>query len=211
MATPEGRTKDGFETQFGTNHLAHFLFFQLLKDTMIKSATPDFASRVVSVSSMGHRAGGVHFDNLNFEPKGSGKYQPWLAYGQAKTANIYFANAIERKYGKQNLHGLALHPGGIFTGLQQHLSDEQTAQWDIPEVKRQMKSPEQGAATSVWGATAKALEGKGRVWMEDCQTCGPMPEAAGNFGIGFALWAFDEEAEDRLWEVSNSLVGLTKE
>ena len=208
MATPEGRTKDGFETQFGTNHLAHFLLFQLLKPALLESATPQFPSRVVAVASMGHRAGGVRFDNLNFEPQGSGAYNAWGAYGQSKTANIYFTSYIERYYGAQNLHGMALHPGGISTGLQVHVSDEQKKGWDNDAVRKGMKSPEQGAATSVWGAVAKVLEGKGRLWLEDCQTCGPQPDPPGNFDIGFAPWAFDEEAEDRLWQVSNELVGV---
>lgn len=209
MATPEGRTKDGFETQFGTNHLAHFLLFQLVKDTMLNSATPSAASRVVIVGSMGHRAGGVHFDNLNFDPQGSGVYSPWAAYGQSKTANTYMANYIERHYGSQNLHAMSLHPGGIDTGLQVHVS-EMKKNWGTEEIRKGMKSAEQGAATSVWGATAQALEGKGRIWLENTQTCGPHPEGAGNFDIGFSPWTFDEQAEDKLWDVSNTLVGLTK-
>ncbi|KAF2093504.1 putative short-chain dehydrogenase [Rhizodiscina lignyota] len=211
MATPEGRTKDGFETQFGTNHLAHFLLFQLLKDTILKSATPEFPSRVVAVSSMGHRAGGIRFDNLNFDPQGSGAYNEWSAYGQSKTANIYFASYIHRHYGAQNLHAMALHPGGISTGLQVHVPEALRSVWEQnDEIRKGMKSVEQGAATTVWGAVAKVLQGKGRLWLENCQTCGPQPEVPGNFDIGFAPHAFDEEAEDRLWEVSNSLVGLTK-
>jgi NAD(P)-dependent dehydrogenase (short-subunit alcohol dehydrogenase family) len=85
MACLEGRTKEGFETQFGVNHLAHFLLFQLLKPTLLASSTPAFNSRVVSLSSSGHRACGIQFDDLDFKKAG---YNPWQAYGQAKTANV---------------------------------------------------------------------------------------------------------------------------
>ena len=88
MACPEGQTKDGFETQFGTNHLAHFLLFQLLQPTLLASSTPEFQSRVVSVSSSGHQISGIHFDDLDLKKQG---YEKWTAYGQSKTANIYLA------------------------------------------------------------------------------------------------------------------------
>ena len=91
MACPEGQTKDGFEMQFGTNHLAHFLFFQLLKPALLASSTPDFQSRVVSVASSGHQASGVCFDDLDLKKQG---YNKWTAYGQSKTANIYMANEV---------------------------------------------------------------------------------------------------------------------
>lgn len=146
-------TADGHETQFGTNHLAHFLFFQLLKPALLASATPAFPSRVVNLSSSGHRRNAVFFDNLRLD---NGAYEPWTAYAQAKTANIWMANAIERRYGAQNLHGLAVHPGGIWTPLQRHLPAGQVDAWkEMPEVKIMMKSPEQGAATSVLASTLR--------------------------------------------------------
>lgn len=85
MACPDSRTKEGFETQLGVNHLAHFLLFQLLQPTLLKSATPAFNSRVVALSSSGHRTSAVRFDDLDFSKAG---YDPWLAYGQSKTANV---------------------------------------------------------------------------------------------------------------------------
>lgn len=130
MATPQGKTKDGFETQFGTNHVAHFLLFQLLKPTLLASATPEFPSRVVSVTSFGHRAGPVRFDDYNFE---KGEYNPFAAYGQSKTANIWFANEIERRYGSKNLHATSNHPGGIKSGLQVHVDFGDM--WEDPTVK----------------------------------------------------------------------------
>lgn len=119
MANPtRDLTKDNHEARFGVNHLAHFLLFQRLKDTLLRSAMPEFPSRVVSVASVGHRSGQVTFDDLRAGKEGS--YAPWKAYGQAKTANIYLANEIERRYGRQHLHAFSLHPGGILTGLQIH-------------------------------------------------------------------------------------------
>ena len=91
MATPEGQTKDGFETQFGTNHLGHFLLFKLLESTLLASASPEFCSRVVSLSSSGHKSSPVLFDDLDLKKSG---YTPFKAYGQSKTANIYLANEV---------------------------------------------------------------------------------------------------------------------
>lgn len=91
MACPEGQTKEGFETQFGTNHVAHFLLFQLLKPALLASSTPEFNSRLVSVSSSGHEYSGILFDDLNLK---KGGYNMWKAYGQSKTANIYLANEV---------------------------------------------------------------------------------------------------------------------
>lgn len=106
MACPEGRIADGFELQFGTNHLAHFLLFNLLKPTLLASFTPAFNSRVVAVSSTAHRNTQIHFDNLTL----AGEYHSSIAYGQSKIANIYMANEIDRRYGSQGLHALSLHP-----------------------------------------------------------------------------------------------------
>lgn len=91
MACPEGHTKEGFETQFGTNHVAHFLLFQLLKPALLASSTPEFNSRLVSVSSSGHEYSRILFDDLNLKKAG---YDMWKAYGQSKTANIYLANEV---------------------------------------------------------------------------------------------------------------------
>ena len=109
MRTPEGKTVDGFETQFGTNYLAHFLLFNLLKPALLAGSTPAFHSRVVNVSSESHRLSEIHFDNLNLE---NGAYDPGVAYAQSKVATIYMANEIETRYGPSGLHGLSLHPGG---------------------------------------------------------------------------------------------------
>lgn len=205
MATPEGRTVDGHESQFGTNHLAHFLLFQLLKDTLLKSATPEFGSRVVNVSSTGHRYSEVQFDNLKLE----GIYDPGKAYGQSKISNIYMANEIERRYGKKNLHAFSLHPGGIWTGLQIHTPPEQMEAYKKNEqVALYMKSPEQGAATQIWAALDKGWEGKGGFYLEDCQVSKPVEKGYTLLSPGYESYVYDEEKAGRLWKVSCDIVGV---
>ncbi|KAH8597730.1 hypothetical protein B0O99DRAFT_660290 [Bisporella sp. PMI_857] len=206
MATPKGKTADGFETQFGINHLAHFLFFNLLKDTLLASSTPDFHSRVVNVSSSAHRVCGVNFGDYGYEKT---EYAPWLGYGQAKTANIYMANEIENRYGSQGLHGLSLHPGGIWTGLQKFVTEEQIKGWkSAPGVEAMMKSTEQGAATTVIAAVGKEFEGRGRLFLEDAEESTLTQSDNALAGHGFAKYVFDKENEKQLWEDSLKLVRL---
>ena len=205
MAVPERTlTADGFEAQFGTNHLAHFLLFQLLKPTLLNSATPDFASRVVCVSSSGHRRSGVQLDDLQLAAPGA--YDPWKAYGQSKTSNIYMGTEIERRYGSSGIHGHALHPGGIWTGLQIHMDTSQYK--GNKDVERSMKSPEQGAATQVWAAIDKEWEGNGGKYLDDCQVAGPLGENPIPGAPGYAAHAYDTEAAMKLWTESCKLVGV---
>lgn len=203
MAVPTlEKTADGFESQFGTNHLAHFLLFQLLKPTLLASSTPEFNSRVVTVSSLGHRSAGIQFGNYNFE---TGHYNAWTAYGQSKTANVYMANEIDRRYGSKGLHALSLHPGGIMTGLQTHMTDEwRESMAKNEQAKNYMKSPAQGASTSVYAAVSKEWEGKGGRYLEDCDEA--VPHSGGL--DGYASWAYDAEAERRLWADSCKMVGV---
>lgn len=206
MANPtRDLTMDGHEAQFGINHLAHFLLFQRLKDTLLKSATPEFPSRVVSVSSMGHLAAPVNFGDYRFDKEDT--YGGWKAYGQAKTANIYFANELDRRYGPKNLHAFSLHPGGIWTGLQIHMGNKDELE-KKPEVKKMMKSVEQGAATSVWAALDKSLEGKGGLFLEDCSIAKPKGPDTAPSKSGYAKWAYDPEAEARLWKESCEILGI---
>jgi NAD(P)-dependent dehydrogenase (short-subunit alcohol dehydrogenase family) len=157
---------DGFETQFGTNHLSHFLLFNLLKPALLASSTPEFSSRVIILSSIAHRSAEVNFDDLNLD----GKYNSWVAYGQSKTANLWTANEIERRYGTKGLHAWSVQPGGVATGLMQHMSEEGIAATTKDETLLKIfKNPEQGAATTMWGAVAKALEGQRGKYLKDCQ------------------------------------------
>lgn len=211
MATPEGKTKDGFETQFGTNHISHFYLFQLLKSTLLASSTPDFPSRVVSLSSFGHRCGPIRFDDYNFSQPGS--YDPWVSYGQAKTANIYFANEVERRYGQKGLHATSLHPGGIMTGLQVHVTAAQrdAGDWNNETVANYMKNPEQGAATSVYAALSAEWKNKGGKYLSDCVEQEAFKHSGEPMYVGddgYESWAYDEKAEGRLWKDSLKMIGM---
>jgi NAD(P)-dependent dehydrogenase (short-subunit alcohol dehydrogenase family) len=152
MAVPcRQLTKDGHELQFATNYLAHFLLFQLLMPVLLRSSNPTFQSRVVNVSSSGHRIHGINeSDNYNFE---KGGYDPWVSYAQSKTANIYMANMIDRRYGDRGLHATSVHPGTIETPLQRYINSEIMMQFkQHPNFMQKLKSPEQGAATTVLAA-----------------------------------------------------------
>jgi NAD(P)-dependent dehydrogenase (short-subunit alcohol dehydrogenase family) len=221
MATDESRTVDGFETQFGTNHLGHFLLFLELRQLLLNGSTPGRAARVVNVSSSGHQLSGIVFGNVNLE---DGAYDPWVGYGQAKTANILMANAIHRKYGVDaadgtngkgpRIEGYSVMPGGILTDLQRHGAGQallSSGILELPEVKPFMKSAAQGAATQVWAAIGKDLEGKGGVYLENCAVAGPMPVTQDQWQPGYAPHAFDPEKEDRLWELSLEMVGWKEE
>ncbi|KAI8633716.1 NAD(P)-binding protein [Xylariaceae sp. FL1651] len=205
MDTPEQRTKDGFELQFGTNHLAHFLLFYLLKDLLLASSTPEFHSRVVNVSSTGHRYGPVHLDNLGLE----GIYEGWSAYGQSKTANIYMANQIERLYGTQGLHGYSVSPGSFYSpNLQKYCLDDVEKAKGVERMAKYFGNPEQGASTSVFGAVSKDIEGRGALYLEGTAIAGPAPPDADLIEYGYAEWAFDQEKEEKLWELSKKMVGV---
>jgi NAD(P)-dependent dehydrogenase (short-subunit alcohol dehydrogenase family) len=213
MATPEGRTEDGFETQFGTNHLGHFLLFHLLKPTLLASATPDFPSRVVSVSSIGHRYGKVRPHDYNFTEPGS--YDPGAAYGQTKAANVWFANEIERRYGPRGLHATSLHPGGIWTGLQKYWDPQLKATLDAKEeVAANMMNAAQGAATSVYAALSDEWKAKGGRYLSKYVEQGPAAGAEAE-GVqvslkddGYAPWAFEEGGEKQLWKDSLGMLRL---
>ena len=196
------KTVDGHEAQFATNHLSHFLLFQLLKPLLLKSSTPEFNSRVVAVASSGHRHSGVHFEDLGLDSC----YTPFIAYGQSKTANIYMAHEIDRRYGSKGLHGYSLHPGGIWTGLQKH--QDFSAHKGKPEVERNMKSPAQGAATQVWAAVGKVWEGNGGKYLDDCQICPPAPEKHEITTKGHSKHVYDVDAQKKLWDVSCQMVDV---
>jgi NAD(P)-dependent dehydrogenase (short-subunit alcohol dehydrogenase family) len=209
MALPKlEHTKDGFEMQFGVNHLAHFLLFELLKLALLASASPGFSSRVVNVSSSAHHVASINeSDNYNFEKS---EYNDWVSYGQSKTANIYMANEIERRYGSRGLHATSVHPGMIATGLMQHMDPSTVEAFKGDEnVYKGMKSPEQGAATTVWAAIGEEWEKKGGEYLADCgkTTRGNDNHEIG--GLGFAGHAYDPQKEARLWKDSLKMVGMT--
>lgn len=206
MLTPTREvSEDGFEIQLATNYLGHFLLFHLLKDTLLQSSTPAFNSRLVNVSSSGHNIANINFDNINLE--GEGAYNPAPAYGQSKLAQIYLSNYVDRVFGPQGLHATSLMPGGILTNLQQHVSQEEKDGWKRDDkIVNFMKSAEQGAATTLLAALGAEWEAKGGKYLEDCTVAKFEPLVP--FTCGVATWAYDEEKEDKLWELTLGLLKL---
>jgi NAD(P)-dependent dehydrogenase (short-subunit alcohol dehydrogenase family) len=208
MAVPELQfTRDGFEMQFGTNHIAHFLLFQLLKESLLQSSTPELQSRVINVSSSGHRICGINdSDNYNFE---KGGYDPWIAYGQSKLANVYMANEIDRRYGNRGLHATSLHPGGIATGLGKYMDPALVDQFFQDTVKaKRLASAEQGAATTVIAAIGREWEGKGGKYLVNCAEAPKGGNDGDMEGLTCVTHTYHPEKEARLWKDSLRIIGL---
>ena len=202
MACPETRVGPDWEAQFATNHLGHFALVNALWP-----ALADGGARVVSVSSAGHRRTGIRWDDVQFE-RG---YDKWLAYGQAKTANVLFAVHLDSLGEEHGVRALALHPGGIMTPLQRHIPrEEMVALGWVDEagnpIGRGFKTPEQGAATTVWTAASPQLEGLGGVYCEDCEVAEVNDAEAPRRGV--RSWAIDPEQAARLWAMSADLTGV---
>jgi NAD(P)-dependent dehydrogenase (short-subunit alcohol dehydrogenase family) len=207
MASPLMRTADGFEMQFGTNHLGHFLLSVLLAPNLIAGAKASGkTSRLVSLSSIGHRRAGVNFDDPNYNDR---PYDKWESYGQAKTANSLFAVGFDKRFKDQGVRANAVMPGGIMTPLQRHMTlDEQRAMGWLDEndkPREGFKTTEQGAATSVWAAVGDELEGQGGLYLEDCAQAVPWSQERPWNGV--MPHALDPEAADRLWDLSAKTVG----
>jgi len=198
MMCPEGRTEDGFETQFGTNHLGHFALTAGLMPALAPGA------RVVVLSSGAHLFGTCDLDDLNWQSR---DYDARLAYAQSKTANIWFASELQRRFGERLL-ALSVHPGVIQTDLSRHLPDAVLDAMRASFAERGIvpKSVPQGAATSVWAATSPELADRGGAYLLDCQIAEPVSEE--NASGGYAPWAFDPASEARLWEESEKLTGV---
>ena len=206
MACPMGRTADGFETQFGTNHLGHFLFTNRLVPLLEEGEQP----RVVTLSSLAHHRDKVHFDDPNYSGR---DYDKWEAYGQSKTANVLFTVGLEHRLAPRGIHAYAVHPGGIMTNLGRHMSEEDVAAMRKTFIERARKAGEeprgfktipQGAATTCWAATAEEISGTGGVYCEDCHVAerddaNPLGRVRG--------YALDPDAAERLWTLSEELVG----
>ncbi|KAL4966560.1 NAD(P)-binding protein [Aspergillus stella-maris] len=199
-------TDGGFELQLATNYLGHFALFWLLRDAMLAAAasTPSFKSRLIHVSSSGHLASQMQFDDINLARPDA--YTPGKAYAQSKLAQIYMANYVERHFGSRGIHALSVMPGGIFTNLQRYLPDAVKSGWEQnPAVVRFMKDPAQGAATTVFAAVSKEWEARGGVYLENCVEAGSS-NAPGAFGV--AEYAYDEGKEAMLWEITMQMLGL---
>lgn len=205
MACPEARVGPGWESQLGVNHLGHFALTQALWPLLTHGA------RVVSLSSTGHKITGIRWDDLHFAQG----YDKWRAYGQAKTANALFANALSRRLKAHGGLAFAVHPGGIFTPLQRHLPKEEMVAlgWigddgEPSALARQgFKTPTQGATTTLWAATSTALEGKAGVYCEDCDVAAPTDLASPYARYrGVNAHACDDAEAERLWDVSERLL-----
>ncbi len=211
MACPESRVGPGWEAQFGTNHLGHFALTKGLMPLLEK--TP--GARVVALSSIAHRHSGIRWDDIHFE---NDDYEKWEAYGQAKTANALFANALSRRLAPTGGLAFSVHPGGIFTPLQRHLpKEEMIALGWLDEdgelsamAKAGFKTPEQGCSTTLWAATNPKLEGKPGVYCEDCDIA-TLDDSDERRFAGVKSWACDDEAAERLWAVSEEMLARSKE
>ncbi|KAL6241748.1 hypothetical protein RBB50_011281 [Rhinocladiella similis] len=214
---PFARTKDGFERHLGVNHLAHFLFMYLLLPTLQTSSTMAFQSRVVALSSTAHRHSNIHFDDINLSQPGT--YTPPTGYAQSKLANVYMATEITRRYGapkaalgRPGVWGLAVHPGGIRTGLQAASGGlREVLTWyyarNIMKLLNIFKSTEQGAATTVLAAVGKRFEGRGAMYLEDCGEAVPVKQGWGLIDPGYVPGRTDnEEDAKRCWALSCNLL-----
>jgi NAD(P)-dependent dehydrogenase (short-subunit alcohol dehydrogenase family) len=209
MATPFGKTEDGFETQFGTNHLGHFVFVNRIAK-LIKEG-----GRLVNLSSSGHRFSNVDLNDPNFETT---LYEPFVAYGRSKTANILFAVEFDRRYRNRGVRATAVHPGGIMTELARHMPEGAIEAW-VQQIQEQraaagepafeFKSIPQGAATSVWAGVVASADEVGGKYCEDCQVAELIPADSQVSAIsrGVRSYALDPENAKALWKKSEELVG----
>jgi len=202
MAAPLFRVGPGWEGQFATNHLGHYTLTNLLWPRLNEGA------RVIELTSAAHRITGIRWDDMQFERD---PYDKWQAYGQSKTANSLFALQLDQLGQDAGIRAFAVHPGGIMTPLQRHLSREemQASGWidENGKVLVQFKTPEQGAATTVWAATSPQLDGMGGVYCADCDIA-DVVESIQPGGGGVMAHAVDPDQAARLWEVSANLTGV---
>jgi NAD(P)-dependent dehydrogenase (short-subunit alcohol dehydrogenase family) len=209
MATPFGHTVDGFETQFGTNHLGHFVLVNRIANLLRAGG------RLVNVASSGHRFSNVNLDDPNFERT---PYDPFLAYGRSKTANILFAVAFDRRYRGRDIRAGAVHPGVIQTELGRHM-DPAMVKAMMAQLEKQLaaegkssfpwKTIPQGAATSVWTAVVARAEEVGAKYCENCHVGQVVPEdvVISPTGEGVRAYALDPNAAEALWKKSEEMVG----
>lgn len=205
MNTPFGRTEDGFETQFGVDHLGHFVFTGRLVPSLLAAAP----ARVVCVSSAAHMLGDVQWDDVNWDRT---PYDKFRAYAQAKTANILFALELDRRLSARGVRAFSLHPGGISTNLGRYMGPEdrqamgeafKTNALGDPLVRTvQFKTIPQGAATTVWAAVSPELDGQGGLYLADCQIAPPAARGV----AGVMPYATDPQKAERLWRISEEMV-----
>jgi NAD(P)-dependent dehydrogenase (short-subunit alcohol dehydrogenase family) len=200
---------DGFETQFGTNHLGHFVLVNRIAPLIRKGG------RLINLSSSGHRFSNVDLEDPNFERT---PYDPWIAYGRSKTANILFAVAFDKRHRDRGVRAAAVHPGGIQTELSRYVDPshiqkmvEQMNQQLAAEGKPpfQFKTIPQGAATSVWATVVGPADEIGGRYCENCHVGNIVPDNATISAIseGVRAYALDPNTAEALWKKSEELVG----
>jgi NAD(P)-dependent dehydrogenase (short-subunit alcohol dehydrogenase family) len=209
MATPFGHTADGFETQFGTNHLGHFVLVNRIA-SLIRDG-----GRLINLSSAGHRYSNVDLDDPNFERT---PYEPFVAYGRSKTANILFAVAFDKRHRDRGVRAAAVHPGGIKTELGRYVEPGRMEKV-VNEINQQLaaqgkgpfqwKSIPQGAATSVWAAVVARPDEIGGQYCENCHVGHIVPDQVTITAIseGVRAYALDAKNAEALWKKSEELVG----
>ena len=209
MATPFGKTADGFETQFGTNHLGHFVLVNRLASLLSSGA------RVIVLASSGHRFANVDLEDPGFEHT---PYDPFVAYGRAKTANVLFALAFDQRHRARGVRAAAVHPGGIQTELARHMDQGQLTGM-LEQINRQLaaqgqgpfqfKTVPQGAATSVWAAVVASAEEIGGKYCENCHVSQVVAEDVVITPIseGVRGYALDAARAEALWRKSEAMVG----
>ena len=225
MAVPLSRDARGYESQFATNHLGHFQLGLGLWPALLRAE----GTRVVNVSSWGHRHSSIVWDDPNYERR---DYDAMEAYGQSKTGNNLFAVEIDRRGQSEGIRAFSLHPGSIVTNLARNTPIEHLQLIGVVDEhgdpvidpSRNMKTPEQGAATSVWCATSSDLDGLGGVYCENCDISPLVPELTdpeaaarreaemrviGSKPLGAMWYSVDPESATRLWDLSSRLTGTT--
>jgi len=200
MFAPYGQTAQGCELHFGTNHVGHFLLTNLLAPALLA----DPPARIVNLSSGGHHASGIVWDDVNFERR---DYDKMAAYGQSKTANVLFSVELDRRLAPLGVHAYSVHPGLIMTTELGRTMTRDDFEGMMAKAKASAdgggsgmppaKSIEQGAATAVWAATAPELDAHGGAYLEDCHVSAAAP------------YATDPDDAARLWALSEQIVGQT--
>jgi NAD(P)-dependent dehydrogenase (short-subunit alcohol dehydrogenase family) len=205
MACPQGKTQDGFETQFGTNHLGHFVLVNKLVP-LLKSG-----GRIVTLSSAGHQQSDVDIEDPNFERT---PYHPFTAYGRSKTANILYAVALDSRLKGRGVRATSIHPGGIQTELGRHLTPElieqMMARINIAAAANKgpafrFKTVPQGSATSVWSGFVAPSDAVGAHYCEDCHVCAVNDDT--NSRVGVRSYALNLDRANALWRKSEEMVG----
>jgi NAD(P)-dependent dehydrogenase (short-subunit alcohol dehydrogenase family) len=205
MATPFGRTIDGFEVQFGTNHLGHFALINGIEPLLAENG------RLVVLSSLAHRGASIDLDDPNFEQQA---YDPWVAYSRSKTANSLFAVEFDRRHRDRGIRAASVMPGNSFTDLPRHLSPEDlqgllqavdAARTEAGLPPKGLKEIPQAAATSVWAAVVANKDEIGGHYLEDCAIA-PIDDTPNPFADGVRSYALDANKAKQLWAKSEELI-----